>query len=140
MAEAAAFDDDEPTARRILGLLQAKRFSTPPAITESGNALIDLIRHERQRELCLEGHRWYDLRRYTVCEKYPWSKSFQHVFTDYELSLSVYDYVAIRTRVFELEANDKAYTLSFPKEVLDFQNNLSKNERPDRIPVETINH
>lgn len=58
----------------------------------------------------------------------------------YELSLSVYDYVAIRTRVFELEANDKAYTLSFPKEVLDFQNNLSKNERPDRIPVETINH
>ena len=140
LAEAAAFDADEPTARRILGLLQAKRFSTPPAITESGNALIDLIRHERQRELCLEGHRWYDLRRYTVCEKYPWSKSFQHVFTDYELSLSVYDYVAIRTRVFELEANDKAYTLSFPKEVLDFQNNLSKNERPDRIPVETINH
>ena len=140
LGEAAAFDDDEPTARRILGLLQAKRFSTPPAITESGNALIDLIRHERQRELCLEGHRWYDLRRYTVCEKYPWSKSFQHVFTDYELSLSVYDYVAIRTRVFELEANDKAYTLSFPKEVLDFQNNLSKNERPDRIPVETINH
>ncbi|MFR7810102.1 MAG: RagB/SusD family nutrient uptake outer membrane protein [Butyricimonas faecihominis] len=26
------------------------------------------MREERQRELCSEGHRWYDLRRYTVCE------------------------------------------------------------------------
>ena len=30
-------------------------------ITESGESLVTLIRAERQRELCLEGHRWFDL-------------------------------------------------------------------------------
>ncbi len=71
VAEAAALDEDEEKAREMIGLLQAKRFAVPPVVSATGNDLIDLIREERQRELCLEGHRWYDLRRYTVCTKYP---------------------------------------------------------------------
>ena len=45
-----------------------------------------------------------------------------------------------RTRIFELEPNDKAYTLAFPKEVLDFQNTLNTNNRPERLPVEESNY
>ena len=26
----------------------------------NGKALVDFIREERRRELCLEGHRWFD--------------------------------------------------------------------------------
>lgn len=135
LAEAAALGGDEATARRTLGELQAKRFRTPLTITESGNALIDLIREERQRELCLEGHRWYDLRRYTVCEQYPWSKSYRHAFTEFDM-----DQNPTRTRVYELEENDEAYTLALPQEVMDFQNTISSNERPERSPIQVINY
>ncbi|MFR7810103.1 MAG: hypothetical protein ACLU4N_12985 [Butyricimonas faecihominis] len=34
--------------------------------------------------------------------------------------------------------NDKAYTLTLPREVLDFQVNLGSNNRPEREPVEII--
>ena len=136
LAEACAFDNEEGLARQYIEQLQAKRFAAVPAVTQSGNALIDLIREERQRELCLEGHRWFDLRRYTVCEKYPWSKTIRHLYTDF----SSQDWSPERTRVFELEPNDKAYTLAFPKEVLDFQNTLNTNNRPERLPVEESNY
>ena len=105
-------------------------------IAESGNALIDLIRKERQRELCLEGHRWYDLRRYTVCEKYPWSKTYRHTYTKF--TTISYQTVPGETRIYELGLNDKAYTLTLPREVLDFQVNLGSNNRPEREPVEII--
>ncbi|MDE7074136.1 MAG: RagB/SusD family nutrient uptake outer membrane protein [Odoribacter sp.] len=138
LAEAAALDDDEATARDILGKLQAKRYNTMPAINESGSDLIDLIRAERRRELCLEGHRWFDLRRYMVCEKHKSQMKITHTYTDYELS--GYRWTATRVRVFELDPENnpqdfKAYTLAFPKEVLDFQNTLGRNERPDRLPI-----
>lgn len=131
LAEAAAFDGDEATARQMLEQLQAKRFNSAPAITENGNALIDLIRKERQRELCLEGHRWFDLRRYMACEAYPWTKTITHPYTEFDDMT----WAATRMRVFELSPNDPAYTLAFPREVLDFQNSLNTNKRPDRLPV-----
>lgn len=138
LAEAAALNNDEATARRVLGQLQAKRYRSAPSIQESGNALVQLIREERQRELCLEGHRWFDLRRYTACEKYPWSKSYRHSFTEFKFR--GWDKVPIVTRTYELQTNDKAYTMAFPTEVLNFQNTLNNNERPEREPVETINY
>ena len=131
LAEAAAFDNDEATARQMLAQLQAKRFNTAPTITASSNDLIDLIREERQRELCLEGHRWFDLRRYMVCEAYPWTKPITHPYTEF----SDTDWSPSRRRVFELPPNDEAYTLAFPREVLDFQSSLNTNNRPDRLPV-----
>ena len=138
LAEAAAFEGDEGEARRALGTLQAKRFSTAPVINESGNALIDLIRCERQRELCLEGHRWFDLRRHAACEKYPSSKTYRHAYTEFELRIG--DIIPVRTRVYELEINDKAYTLAFPYEVLNFQSSLNKNNRIEREPIEYITY
>ena len=138
LAEAAALDEDEEKAREMIGLLQAKRFAVTPAVNATGNDLIDLIREERQRELCLEGHRWYDLRRYTVCTKYPWSKVIRHVYCDYKYDRASYSYIAYKQRVYELKEYDKAYTLALPHEVTEFQNTLSRNERPERQPVETI--
>lgn len=138
LAEAAAMDGDEGKALEVLAQLQSQRFQTPPTINESGNALIELIRKERQRELCLEGHRWYDLRRYNACEKYQPAEpyTYTHSFIDYKKNGS--RSYAYRTRVYQLNANDKAYTLAFPREVLNYQNTLSKNERLDREPIEDI--
>lgn len=47
-----------------------------------GEDLVNLIRDERRRELCFEGHRWFDLRRYAVNPKYP--------LTDYKIIHGVY--------------------------------------------------
>ena len=125
-AEAAALAGDEGTARTLLKTLRDNRMRVSRAITESGQALVNLIREERQRELCLEGHRWFDLRRYMVREQYPYTKKIVHYFTQYTKNLAEYSWSYV------LEENDPAYTLALPYEVLNFQNTLGSNSRPAR--------
>ncbi|WP_303327573.1 RagB/SusD family nutrient uptake outer membrane protein [Butyricimonas paravirosa] len=129
-AEAAAYMGEEGTARTLLKALRDKRLINSTMPTESGESLVTLIREERQCELCLEGHRWYDLRRYLVCEKYPYSKTITHYYTSFDYNGPLY------TKRYMLETNDPAYTLALPKEVLDFQNNLGTNHRPTRTSTD----
>lgn len=135
LAEAAAFGNDEAKAREMLVQLQANRFiaGNAPVVNESGEALIKLIQKERQREFCLEGHRWYDLRRYTVLPegKGKWNKAIRHSHTEFSES---YGYGSpIRTRVFRLDPNSNCFTLALPKEVLAFQTSLGVNHRTGAI-------
>lgn len=44
----------------------------------TGKELVGFIRDERRRELCFECQRWFDLRRYAVCEKYAETKEIVH--------------------------------------------------------------
>jgi len=129
-AEAAAYMGEEGIARTLLKALRDKRLINSTMPTESGESLVTLIREERQCELCLEGHRWYDLRRYLVCEKYPYSKTITHYYTRFDYNGPLY------TKRYMLETNDPAYTLALPKEVLDFQNNLGTNHRPARTSTD----
>ena len=39
-----------------------------PAVVATGTDLRDKIRHEREVELCLEGHRFFDVRRWKIAE------------------------------------------------------------------------
>ena len=103
-AEAAAYMGEEGTARTLLKALRDKRLINSTMPTESGESLVTLIREERQCELCLEGHRWYDLRRYLVCEKYPYSKTITHYYTSFDYNGPLY------TKRYMLETNDPAYT------------------------------
>ena len=132
-AEAAACSGDETTARRMLKTLRDHRLKESREITEGGQELVELIRRERQCELCFEGHRWFDLRRYTVCEKFPYSKRITHQYIKY-VYVSYLPPISNPTEMttYVLEENDAAYTLSLPKEVLDFQNTLETNQRPPR--------
>ncbi len=132
-AEAAAYAGDETTARQLLKTLRDKRLKESPEITESGEKLVELIRQERQCELCFEGHRWYDLRRYTVCEKFPYSKKITHRYIKY-VKEGFYPVTSrpVEMKDYVLEENDAAYTLSLPKEVLDFQNTLPSHQRLPR--------
>lgn len=131
IAEAAAYMGDWSKAKSTLERFLATRMSGGVEFPESGNDMIDFIRDERAREFLLEGHRWFDLRRYTVCEPYPWSKEIVHnycYFADYEL-----DY----TDMYRLEKNDVAYTLPVPRKIKNFQNSLEVIGRPARAPFET---
>lgn len=126
LAEASAYKGDESTARTTMEKFLVTRMQGDVSVTESGNDLIDLIRDERAREFLLEGHRWFDLRRYTVCQPYPWSKEIIHGYI-YES-----DYNYDHTDWYRLDKNDKAYTLPLPRSVINFQVSLGNVDRPAR--------
>ena len=64
-AEAQACAGDAGAVETMRQFLET-RYTVVPAIPASGSGLIEFIRRERQKELCFEGHRWFDLRRYAV--------------------------------------------------------------------------
>lgn len=146
LAEAAACKGDETTALNALNDLRKKRLSTTgyTAVSLSGSELIDYIRDERARELCLEGHRWFDLRRYAVNTVHPYVKTIRHNYTlleyKYIPQIWSYQWVASQTRYYELRTDESAMTLPIPKEVIDFNTGMLNNQRSDRQPVEIINY
>lgn len=130
-AEACAYLGEEATARTSLDNLRRTRFVTGSdyRVGLSGEALVKEIREERRRELALEGHRWFDLRRYQVCEKYPESRPIKRV--DYIYTQNS-PYTLIEKREYTLEAFDAAYTLNIPQEVIEFNTGMENNPRPVR--------
>ena len=111
---------DEATA--TLNALRVKRFDPEDYEEESFDTpeeLIQFIRDERRRELCFEGHRWFDLRRWGM-------PSFTHKWHDNAES----------TSTFRLEENDLLYTLPLPDEALQMNTSLEQNELPGkRMPI-----
>lgn len=57
--------DNETKALADLNSLRANRYSDYSAGSESGQALIDAIKSERRKELAFEGHRLFDLKRWS---------------------------------------------------------------------------
>lgn len=131
LAEASAYNGDENTARRMLKTFMSTRYATQGDVTESGEDLYQLIRDERAREFILEGHRWFDLRRYTVNKVSPWSKEIVHSFNYFA------DYRLDRTDWYRLEKFDQGYTLPIPRSVRNFQPSLGNNPRPARVPFKS---
>jgi len=81
--------------------------------------LLQEIRNERRRELCFEGHRWFDLRRYGMPE-------IKHLYRT-DLSSPVQTYT--------LRKGDPMYTLPIPESVLEKNRNLIQNasaQSPER--------
>lgn len=130
-AEAEAYLGNDGKARAALNELLKNRYKTGTSdeTTSSNKELVETIRNERRKELALEGARWFDLRRYNVCEKYPESHQIVHNYYYYESRNSTNK---TEYHTFVLEPNDKAYTLPIPQEVLDFNTGMINNERPFR--------
>lgn len=137
MAEAEAELGQDVEACRWIDKLRNKRIEDNTPVNLSGEELVNFIRDERARELCFEGHRWFDLRRYSVDAKYPYSKEIVHTFTLLSYSSDDYMYIREYTKHFRLEKNDDAYVLDIPKLEKDFQPSLGSNPRPARQAFET---
>nr|MBP7471875.1 RagB/SusD family nutrient uptake outer membrane protein [Prevotella sp.] len=77
-AEALAMMGSIDAARTTLQNLRANRIvgAQLSDIPTDQKQLVDFIRTERRLELCFEGHRWFDLRRYSVNSKFPLSSDF----------------------------------------------------------------
>ena len=81
----------------------------------SGDALLTAIKNERRKELCFEGHRWFDLRRWGMPE-------IHHVYQDSRVSDGGHKYD------FVLRHNDPMYTLPFPAICIRSNSGLVQNE------------
>lgn len=79
-AEALAALGREDEALTTIRFFQQYRFDgyNIPDWQYIGAELVNQIREERRKELCFEGHRWFDLRRYGVNSKFPFGKSIKH--------------------------------------------------------------
>ena len=108
-AEALVYLDDWQSAIGDINALREKRVkgNYQIAATDKDDALLK-VREERRRELCFEGQRWFDLRRYGMPE-------LRHTFTASGLP-----------REYVLQEKSKAYTLPIPRSIRQ-QNTIIEN-------------
>lgn len=118
LAEAYYKKDRPADAVEILENLRMKRYSSSsgtayqvPAGSRSGEALYSFIKAERRREMCFEGLRWFDLRRWGM-------ESFSRDWKE--------EGVIVAT--FTLEKNDPAFTLPIPFDAIEKNPNLVQNK------------
>ena len=138
LAEAKAYMGEETEAQDALKTLANKRYreDAPERNVEtlSGSDLISRIRMERRWEFPVEGHRWFDLRRYRVCQVQPEKISLQHTYTVYRDS-DTGD--ILETRLYTLGEDDPSWTVNIPYEVLEFNTGMPGNGNQDR-PYEIV--
>ena len=134
-AEACAMQGDAQGASDWLNQLRSKRIEGYVNILYSADEVIDQVRTERRKELCMEGHRWFDLRRYAVCKKAPFKKVIERVYAVYDWDhKNVFKY----GEVYQLLEDDPAYVFAIPKSVLEFDTGMSDNLREDREYVRLV--
>jgi hypothetical protein len=119
-AEAKAMMGGENINEAIdaLNTLREKRFDPEDFEEESlmtQEELIEFVRDERRRELCFEGHRWFDLRRWGM-------PSFTHKWHIDETTVHTY----------RLEEGDLLYTVPIPDEALEMNSKLEQNKLPGK--------
>ncbi|MEN8118841.1 MAG: RagB/SusD family nutrient uptake outer membrane protein [Bacteroidota bacterium] len=111
-AEAYAMLNNSGKTLQLINELQSNRFVNSTFIPLTGlssEELLQAVRDERRRELCFEGHRWFDLRRYGM-------PSINHKW---------YDENGVIT--YTLQKNDNGYTLPIPDEALLKNTELVQN-------------
>lgn len=130
-AEACVMQKNKDSeARKAINLLCRNRIKNYVDITLSGEDLVREIRNERRRELCFEGHRWFDLRRYAVNTLFPYSRTICHIYH------ACGDAGVSYTQEYQLESNDPAYTFAIPEAVIKFDRvPMPDNFRPNRLPI-----
>ncbi|MGV8139797.1 MAG: RagB/SusD family nutrient uptake outer membrane protein [Mangrovibacterium sp.] len=113
-AEASFEAGDESTARTYLNKVR-ERVSMPP-VTASGAELRQKIRHERRIELCLEAHRYFDVRRWKIAgEVYNKPVKGVRIVKDKNSNTKVYHVFEYQQRTFP----DKYYLQPIPQYELD---------------------
>lgn len=132
LAESLAYIGDMSTAQEILDKLRVNRIANDKykKVNLIGQDLVDAIREERRKELCLEGHRWFDLRRWAVSNKYKFVAKLTNTYTTFNR------FRAEETYFYEMNMDDWGNVLPIPIEVADF-NGMTNNDREERVVKET---
>jgi starch-binding outer membrane protein, SusD/RagB family len=113
-AEASFEAGDETTAQTYLNMVRER--VSMPQVNASGNELREKIRHERRIELCLEAHRYYDVRRWKIADDvYNTPAKGIRIVKDKNSNKKVYNVFDYQERSFP----DKYYLQPIPQYELD---------------------
>lgn len=130
----------KPSAKTTITELLRKRFAAGdvPNVTQTGDELLKFVRDERRRELCFEGHRWFDLRRYAVNNRLPFLKEIRHKALKYIGTDIDGSYVVDGEYVLKPYTEDKAaYMFPIPDYALNFNEGVLL-PNPDRVAREMV--
>jgi len=122
-AEAQAMLGADGDAWSEIQKLLAVRFNNSSGSQQpaSNQALVEFIRNERRRELCFEGHRWFDLRRYAVNSKYPLGADFTIKHPTYNYDAQTNSYTPAGYYVLKSFAQDAAsWQVPIPNYAIEF--------------------
>ena len=113
-AEASFEAGDEPTALTYLNKVRER--VAMPLVSLSGDELHEKIRHERRIELCLEGHRYFDARRWKIAEE-EFRKPLKgiRIVKDKNSNTKIYHVFDYQERTFP----EKYYLQPIPQDELD---------------------
>jgi len=129
-AEALAMMGVDGQARAELENLRMKRFRNASAdqLPSSNETLVDFIRAERRRELCFEGHRWFDLRRYTVNTKYPLPSTFniRHAVYSYDAQSNTHTQIG-KYVLTSITQDGASWQVPIPDYAIEFNRGSLKN-------------
>jgi len=122
-AEAQFYLGNNATAIQYLNLIRQRAGITNPLSSGlSGTALENKIRNERQVELCLEGHRYYDVRRWKIADVTENKPLMGVVITKSAGGSKTYNYTQVQTRIFK----PQHYLLPIPTSEIN-RTNLVQN-------------
>jgi len=122
-AEAQFYLGNSATTIQYLNLIRQRAgIQTPLLNTLSGPALENKIRSERQVELCLEGHRYYDVRRWKIADVTENKPLMGVVITKNANGSKTYNYTQVQTRAFK----PQHYLLPIPKSEIN-RTSLAQN-------------
>ncbi len=108
--------EDGQNAINDLNVLLSKRYRDyEPLRLQPVNELQKLYREERRKELCFEGFRWFDLRRYGMPQ-------LEHILIDQSGNSTRYI----------LKEKDPSYVLPLPDNAMEHNANLIQNELSPR--------
>lgn len=104
-AEAKYNLGDETTAREYVNKIRERarggKAGILPDVTESGDALLKKIQHERKVELAFEEHRWYDVRRWKIGKETQTGQFHGMIIIRKEDGSKVYTLKDLQKRTFE---------------------------------------
>ncbi|WP_187376692.1 MULTISPECIES: RagB/SusD family nutrient uptake outer membrane protein [Butyricimonas] len=127
-AEAEAQLGQENVAKTLENFLRG-RYEEIPVLPVAERDLVEWVRDERRRELCFEGHRWFDLRRYAVDAKYPFTKEILHV--EYYQNENLYIGMEPRNvyRLAPYDEDNRNWCLPIPENETKLSTLMTQNER-----------
>ncbi|QIL40494.1 RagB/SusD family nutrient uptake outer membrane protein [Pedobacter sp. HDW13] len=123
-AEAQFYLGNNGTAIQYLDLIRERAgIKNKLPSTLAGTNLENKIRNERQIELCLEGHRYYDVRRWKIASITENKPLMGVIITKNGNASKNYNYTQVQTRVFK----PQHYLLPIPKSEI---NRTKLNQNP----------
>ncbi len=99
-AEAKIQQNDLEAAEETLDIIReayglAKLAVAKPAVPGNKDRLIDELLHQRRYSLFMEGHRWFDMRRYEKLASLPLDKPSHSVFTQFAMPKAESDWDSV---------------------------------------------